>query len=116
MHSDTDILEYLSRRLTTWDQDLRWGHRGVEQFQMFLQDFLTQSQVEQRGQDSEPNPWPRCSQDDLETALSSEMLAEFRMLAMGYLMKVPALLAALDECEARLHADRRASSHTRHAG
>jgi hypothetical protein len=28
MQTDTDKLEYLSRRLTAWDQDLRWGHRA----------------------------------------------------------------------------------------
>ena len=29
MQTETKPLEYLIGRLTAWDQDLRWGHRGV---------------------------------------------------------------------------------------
>ncbi|MBM4022605.1 MAG: hypothetical protein FJ284_10285 [Planctomycetes bacterium] len=107
MQSDTDILDYLSRRLTGWDQDLRWGHRGVEQFTMFLEEAVTRSQAGGYGQGGEPDSSARYSSDDLETAVSPEMLAEFRMLATGYLLQIPGLLVALEKFEAMLRAGNR---------
>lgn len=107
MQSDTDILDYLSRRLTGWDQDLRWGHRGVEQFTMFLEEAVAWSQADGHGQDGEPDSSARYSRDDLETAVSPEMLAEFRMLATGYLLQIPGLLVALEKFEAMLRAGNR---------
>jgi len=107
MQSDTDSLEYLSRRLTGWDQDLRWGHRGVEQFTMFLEEATAQSRADGHGQGGEPDPSARYSRDDLETAVSPEILAEFRMLATGYLLQIPRLLVALEKFEAMLRAGNR---------
>jgi len=104
MLTDTDILAYLSRRLTGWDQDLRWGHRGVEQFTMFLQEATAQSRADGHDQGTEPDASPPYSRDDLRTAMSPEMLAEFRMLATGYLLQVPGLLVALEKFEAMLRA------------
>ena len=103
MQADTDKLEYLSRRLTAWDQDLRWGHRGVEQLEALLQEVTVQSQADGHGQGGEPDSSSRYSRDDLEFVLCPETLATFRMLATGYLLKVPGLLAALDRYEAMLH-------------
>jgi hypothetical protein len=104
MQSDTDILDYLSRRLTGWDQDLRLGHRGVEQFTMFLQEATAQSRTDGHGQGTEPDASARYSRDDLATAVSPEMLAEFRMLATGYLLQIPGLLVELEKLEAMLRA------------
>jgi hypothetical protein len=102
MQTDTDKLEYLSRRLTAWDQDLRWGHRGVEQLQMFLRQVTVQSQADRHGQGGEPDSSSNYSRDDLEFALCPETLATFRMMATEYLLKVPGLLAAIDRCEEML--------------
>jgi hypothetical protein len=102
MQTDTDKLEYLSRRLTAWDQDLRWGHRGVARLEALLQEVTVQSQADRHGQGGEPDSSSHCSRDDLEFALCPETLATFRMLATGYLLKVPGLLVALDQYEAML--------------
>jgi hypothetical protein len=108
VQTDTDILDYLSRRLTGWDQDLRLGHRGVEQFTMFLREFTAQSRADGHGQGhdqgTEPDASPLYSRDDLRTAVSPEMLAEFRMLATGYLLQIPGLLVELEKLEAMLRA------------
>jgi hypothetical protein len=104
VQTDTDILDYLSRRLTGWDQDLRWGHRGVEQFTMFLQEVTAQSRADGHGQGTEPDASPPYSHDDLRTAVSPEMLAEFRMLATGYLLQIPGLLVQFEKLEAMLKA------------
>ncbi len=103
MQTDTDKLEYLSRRLTGWDQDMRLGHRGVEQLEALLQEVMVQSQADGHGQGGEPDSSSRWSRDELESVLYPETLATFRMLATGYLLKVPGLLAALDRCEEMLH-------------
>jgi hypothetical protein len=102
MQTDTDKLEYLSRLLTTWDQDLRLGHRGVDQLTMFLQEAVAQSRAGQRGRDGEPGSSPRYSLDDLEYAFYPDTLATLRMLATGYLLHIPGLLAAIEDCEAML--------------
>jgi hypothetical protein len=107
MQSDTDILDYLRQRLTGWDQDLRWGHRGVEQFTMFLEEATAQGRADERSQGGEPDSSVRFSRDDLEIAVSPEMLAEFRMLATGYLLQIPGLLVALEKFEAMLRAGNR---------
>jgi len=112
MQSGTDILEYLSRRLTGWDQDLRWGHRGVEQFTRFLQEATTLNRDDGANQGREPDSSPRYTRDDLETALTPEMLAEFRMLATGYLLQIPGLLAELEKLEAMLNPGSSSSSRT----
>jgi hypothetical protein len=69
---------------------------------MFLQQVTANSQAAGRGQGGETDSWSHYSRDDLESALYPETLATFRMLATGYLLKVPGLLAALDRCEAML--------------
>ena len=107
MQTDTDKLEYLGRLLSAWDQDLRWGHRGVDQLQMFLRQVTAQSQADEHGQGGEPDSSARYSRDDLETAVSPEILAEFRMLATGYLLQIPSLLVALEKFEAMLRAGNR---------
>jgi hypothetical protein len=103
MKTETKRLEHLNSRLNAWDQDLRWGHRGVEQLQMFLQQAMAQSQPYGQGTSSGPDSSPHYSRDDPEFVLCPETLATFRMLATGYLLKVPGLLAALDRYEAMLH-------------
>jgi hypothetical protein len=70
MQTDTDKLEYLSRLLTAWDEDLRLGHRGIEQFTMFLREFTAQSWADWHGHGSEPDSSPRYSRDDLKTAVT----------------------------------------------
>jgi hypothetical protein len=110
MYSDTDILEYLSRRLTGWDQDLRLGHRGAEQFTMFLQEVTAQSRVDGHGQGSESDSSPHYSCDDLKTAVTPEMLADFRMLATGYLLQIPGLLVELEKFESMLRAEERGAA------
>ncbi len=104
MQTDKDNLEYLSRRLTGRDQDMRLGHRGVEQLTMLLQEAVAQGRKNGHGQDTEPDSSPSYSRDDLETVVPPEMLAEFRMLATGYLLHIPRLLAALEEFESMLKA------------
>jgi len=70
MQTDTDKLEYLSRLLTDWDEDLRLGHRGVEQFTMLLEEVSAQSRADRHGQGSEPDSSARYSRDDLKTAVT----------------------------------------------
>lgn len=112
MQTDTDKLEYLGRLLSAWDQDLRWGHRGVDQLQMFLRQVTAQSQADEHGQGGEPDSSSHYSRDDLEFVLCPETLVTFRMLATAYLLHIPGLLAALEEFESMLKAgDRRIDEH-----
>jgi hypothetical protein len=113
----TDKLEYLSSRLYAWDRDLRWGHRGFEQLTMFLQDVQRhlerESQVQGQAQGcqegpadaSAPDPLQGYSSEELGMELDPMLLAKFRQLATWCQLQVPALLEAIDRCEAALHPD-----------
>jgi hypothetical protein len=117
MRKDANGIEYLSQRLTAFDQDLRWGHRGFEQLTMFLQDVQRhldrenqlqgQAQGDQEGpsEDKAPDPLQGYSSEALEMELDPMLLANFRQLATWYLLRVPALIEQLDQCEATLHPD-----------
>jgi hypothetical protein len=117
MQLDTDFLDYLSRRLTGWDQDLRWGHRGFEQLTMFLQDVQRHLERERQVQghaqrhqegpakDNAPDPLQDYSREELEMEIDPMLLAKFRQLASWYLLRVPALSEQIDQCEATLHPD-----------
>ncbi len=84
-----ETLENLAYRLRRWDEDMRFGCRGVEQVTRVLQ--------EARAPDPE---LPReFSSDDLVETLGPERLAEFRMLARALLEHIPGLLAELAEFE-----------------
>ena len=112
MQTDTDTLEYLSRRLTDWDRDMRLGHQGVGQLTMLLQEVVAQDRKKGHGQDTGPDSSPSYSRDDLETVVTPEILAEFKMLATAYLLHIPGLLVALEEFESMLKAgDRRIDEH-----
>lgn len=104
MQTDANTRENLNSRVSAWDQDLRWGLRGVEQLTMFLHEVASQGRADGHGQGCGPDSSSRYSRDDVEWALCPEPLAEFKMLATAYLLKVPGLLAALDQCEAMLRA------------
>lgn len=113
----TDKLEYLSTRLTAWDRDLRWGHRGFEQLTMFLQDVQrhldrenqlqgqAQGDQEEPSEDKAPDPLQGYSSEELGMELDPMLLAKFRQLATWYLLRVPALIEQIDQCEATLHPD-----------
>lgn len=117
MQLDTDKREYLSSRLNAWDRDLRWGHRGFEQLTMFLKNVQRhlerESQVEGQAQghqegpakDNAPDPLQGYSREELEMEIDPMLLANFRQLATWYLLRVPALIEQIDQCEATLHPD-----------
>lgn len=117
MQSDIGKREYLSSRLDAWDRDLRWGHRGFEQLTMFLQDIQRrlerESQVQGQAQghqdeparDNAPDPLQGYSREELEMEIAPMLLAKFRQLASWYLLRVPALIEQIDQCEAMLHPD-----------
>lgn len=115
MQRDQDMLgiEWLSRRVTGWDQDLRCGLRGVEQLTMFLHEVVPQGRTGGHSHGCAPDSSPRYSPDDVELALCPGPLAEFKMLAAAYLLKVPGLLAAIDQYEALLRANQAASLQKR---
>jgi len=69
---------------------------------MFLQQVTAKSQANGRGHGGETDSWSHYSRDDLESALYPETLATFRMLATEYLLKVPGLLVAIEQCEEML--------------
>jgi hypothetical protein len=108
---NTLALGAFETRLTAWDQDLRLGHRGVEQLTRVLQDVQRHLQEQAQGReepaadDSDMNHLRFHSREDLEMAIDPMTLAKFRQLSTRYLLQVPALLEAIYRCEAALHPD-----------
>mgnify|MGYP003344510582 CR=1 FL=1 len=95
MQSQTDTLENrealenLAHRLRRWDEDMRFGCRGLEQLTRVLREARA----------PEPALPSEFSSDDLAEILCPERLAEFRMLARALLEHIPGLLAELAEFE-----------------
>ena len=112
MHAENRTLAILISCLAAWDRDMRLGHQGVGQLTMLLQEVVAQDRKKGHGQDTGPDSSPSYSRDDLETVVTPEILAEFRMLATAYLLHNPGLLVALEEFESMLKAgDRRIDEH-----
>jgi hypothetical protein len=109
--NNTLELDSLETQLTGWDQDLRLGHRGVEQLTIFLQEVQrqlqghAQSPEDPAAEDSDVDPVRFHSREHLEMAIDPMTLAKFRQQATWYLLLVPALLKLIDQCEAALHPD-----------
>ena len=52
-----------------------------------------------------PDPLQGYSREELEMEIAPMLLAKFRQLASWYLLRVPALIEQIDQCEATLHPD-----------
>ena len=89
MQSQADTLQNLEYILRRWDEDMRFGCRGLEQLTRVLQEARV-SGHEFSGE---------FSGDDLVEALCPDRLATFRMLATSLLENIPRLLAEITDFE-----------------